>query len=631
MKYALIALALIGVLVAGSPSMAGTWPFPGGSGGVAPTSTPAVVVNKWSSVVCDGCGAGNGAVPEMASTPTGLLIQEEDINQEPSLSNLKCGVGIATACLPQKYISFLANACATPQQIVVLAWQGANGGVTWTPSPGFTPGALPTQSAQETAFQHFYNTNPTPSPAASPFRLVDQAAAAPKCTALNPSGAHAILYNPIDSAFLSELQTAIWTNTASGFYPAPYGVYSDNSKTLGSNITGGGSAGAPFSTEYSCGWNSGSPCAINVVGTGTFHVAVDYDTGLGTYVNSASPLKVILNGGAPLAVPTPAVPMSCSIIVAGHCHDGFITGDIDNNYEKAYHNVIVANTNGNLSGWDLESPFFNHLTSNFCGVVQCLAMLNTFVNFQIAESGNSVKLYDLEPSWGTDGVGGAGEPNAGRQTRLFALAAEWLAPDPTTGTDDRIIPKRLTVGGSPTETASFFELTGVPFAPEHALQTYVWNGTTVTLGGGCHGGVANAQGDLHGIIDLLVACGSDDGGTYVQQYGALYFNGVNFGKMAVIINTSATTTQTISSGWFTADPFSSYQSQMSLTGGEVRCVAYAGVNDGDTTNCAVANNTAMRNCTNAYCNGAQSLAGNVSAIPLTIPPDSGLILVAEPH
>ena len=100
---------------------------------------------------------------------------------------------------------------------------------------------------------------------------------------------------------------------------------------------------------------------------------------------------------------------------------------------------------------------------------QCDTALNTFANFQLAESGNNVKLYDLEPAWGTDGPGGAGEPTQGIQTRLFALAGEWLIPDPVTGMPDRIIPRRLPVGGTTTEAPSFFELTGIPFAPEHVV------------------------------------------------------------------------------------------------------------------------------------------------------------------
>jgi hypothetical protein len=326
-------------------------------------------------------------------------------------------------------------------------------------------------------------------------------------------------------------------------------------------------------------------------------------------------------------------PASCDIIIANHCHDSFSTGDIDNTLEAAYHNIIVANTDGNIWGFNLEGPFFNHSTSAFCLPVQCDIMLNTFANFQNTESGNNVKLLDLEPGWGTDGSGGAGEPTQGIQTRLFALAAEWLIPDPATGEPDRIIPSRLTIGGTTTEAPTYFELTGIPFAPEHAVASYTWNGGTVTLGGGCPTG----SGDSGGIIGLLVkhggvaVCAADGGGVYMQQYGGLQFNGVNYGKAAVLINTSSATTFTIASDWFSGSPITSYSYQLSLSGGEITCVPYNGVNNGDGgTHCATNNNIFISSCSDTkFCNGSQTVVGNTSAFngTGTIAPHSGLILM----
>ena len=109
----------------------------------------------------------------------------------------------------------------------------------------------------------------------------------------------------------------------------------------------------------------------------------------------------------------------------------------------------------------------------------------------------------------------------------------------------------------------------------------------------------------HGGVPV---CAADGGGVYMQQYGGIQFNGVNYGKAAVLINTSSATTFTIAADWFSGSPITSYSYQLSLSGGEATCLPYNGVNAGDGgTHCATNNNILIKTCTNTkYCNGSQT-------------------------
>lgn len=429
--------------------------------------------------------------------------------------------------------------------------------------------------------------------------------------------------NPNNAAFRTELQTAVWNQTGTDYYPQaqtatspPYNIYEDTSGVLGLGITGGAGPALPFASEYGCGYNGGQTCRIDQIGTGTYHETTDYDSALGGWANSACPgspcLKMTLNGAAPEG----GSAITCNVFNSTtDCHDKSFTGYIDNTFEKALAKVIAANTAGNITDFDMESPIFDHSGGGWGNPALLDATLNTWINFQQDATTNSVDITDLEPGWGPGGTG-----DTTSSVRLVSLGMEWLTPDysGTKSSNDRIIPRRLPIGLTTTESPSFFELFLVPFAPKQTEAPYVMNtnGTT-TLGGGC----PSAQGDVHGIIDILVACASDGGGVYRIEYNQLWFNHHNYGPVAVLVNTSSTDTINISSSWFQLQPEASYGFALSLAGSEMESVAQGNIGGG------VANFTT---CINAsYCStGGNTMALNTTAtIPTTIGPHSAVILV----
>lgn len=557
-------------------------------------------------------GSGGGNVPDPGPSPAAYLLQTVDWNQEPVGTGTQCGTAVGPSnCQPHKYIDFMRNSCLTTQTVQVMNWA--------------LPAPTPSQSANETAFQHLSPTNPTPSPVSSPYRLVATATGA-NCSAYNGNGngTHPFIFNPHDSSFQTFLTNNVWNQTSSDYYPAPYGAYEDTSGVLGDQICGDGSSGAPFSTEFSLGWNIGNVSRCDVVNSSaTYNVGVSYDTALGSWLNAACPgspcLSMTINGGAPSANAN----VTCGIVSSGHCYDKNFPGDVDDSYENAYKAVIAANTAGNLKYIDEESPIFSHTSAyQYASSSNFIHLLNTWVNFQNDTTTANVKLTDLEPGFGGTGPG---DNTDGVGVRTAVTAAHFLVPDPATGIPDRIVFRYLpsgTTGDYANESEFYFEETLVPYGPEHATSSsFVFNGTTADLGGGCD----NQPGDTGGIQQLLVQC-VGTAGIYCQQYKGVFQNGNPYGAMAVCLNTS-TTSEPILGSWFTGDPITSYNYSLALSAKELASVQYANIPSGVVTIPTCVSST--------YCdtgNTANTMAENLAPFNNQSPPSlcghCGIVLVA---
>lgn len=602
----------------------GTMPFVGTPPTPGVTATPQVLMNRFAVVFGD-----RGGNPiDMGATPD-TFVANGDWNQEPAASatgtgNL-CGATPAPNCGSFKYIDHIKNSCLTPQTVQVMT----DAGVPATTAPG------------ETWFQHFYPGNPTPSPTGTPWRLVGQnvgATCGPYYVAPLPINTtppiynHPFVMNLADAGFRTELTTCCWTNTGANFYPQTqtattpvYWVYEDTSGVLGLGITGGAGGAQPFSTEYGCGFNGGNTCRIDQVGTGPYHVAVDYDTALGAWANSAcgSPcLKMTINGASPEG----GTNITCDVFNTPgpitDCHDRTFTGYINNTFEKALAKADAANSAGNIVDWDMESPIYDHLNGGWGSPALLSAVLNTWNQFQQDSANNGRTITDLEPGWGTLATPGPGvTPGAPGDTttnvRTMSIAMEWLIPDcgSAVSSNDRIIPRRLPIGLTTSEAPSFFELFLVPFAPVECPGPYSYPGSITTVGSGCPTG----QGESGGITVILKACASDNGGVYAEDYNQFWFNGHNYGPITVLVNTSSSDTFAIQSGWFSSQPLLLYNFVLALAPSEMQSVAQGNIGGG------VAN---FPTCTNGlYCSaGGNTLATNSSAsLPANIAPHTAYV------
>lgn len=633
----LCASAFVGLIGSGP---GGTWPFVGYPTAGAVTPTPQVTMNVFAVVQANQtCGGATCNPIDMGPTPDNF-VDNADWNQEPAPTGTSnyCGTTAAPNCVVYKYIDHMRNFCQTTQTQQVLI----DAGLPATFAPGTSA-----PSGAETWFTHFATTNPVPTAPGTPFRNIAAeggAACAPYWGNLAtptapPTGVSfytlPFLMNPDDAGFRGELQNCCWTNTGANFYPqtqnatsAPMNVYEDNGQFMGRFITGGSGKANPFASEYGCwfGVPNGQTCRNDLVGTNPFHGPDAWGTAVGLFANSAcgSPcLKMTLNGASPGG----NINVSCNVWNGtNHCHDQVYTGYIDNTFINILAQTITANSSANITYFDMESPIFDHVTSKWGQPALLSAVLNTWINFQQNATFNGVKISDLEPGWGSGGVG-----DTTTDVRTMTLGMEWLAPDysGTKSSNDRIVSRLLPIGGSRTESPSFFEHFLVPFAPEQQAAPYVMHNDstqTTSLGSGCAGGVRNAQGDVHGIIDLLVACASDNGGVYVQQYQQLWFNGHNYGALAVIVNTSSSDTIPISSGWFTIlHPATTFNWKLTLLGSEMESVAQGNIGGGTAT---------FTTCTNVlYCaTGNNTVAANTTAwsaaSPGSIGPHSAVILLA---
>lgn len=476
------------------------------------------------------------------------------------------GVSSTSTCQPYKYVDFAYDTCNTPITLAAYQWADAN---------------------DETAFQHTY-----PNSIVSSNRIEWMATPNPTGPNCKPDNQNsAMRMNIGDSAFNSYLYQNVWNGSNKTYdFPAPYGVFEDQASVLAGIVVGGS---GEVSTEYGSGTEPSG--FANQLGNSAYHAATDWETAIGTFINGACG-ATCLNVGLNSVGTGYGNEGKCNIISNGHCHNNYYSGLVDNQVD--FDNICSTVTGGNLQYLLAERPIYaGRFGYGFLDSHTMTVEINTLANLYSHTSDGcaNAKIVAEEPSYGPAGVG---DITGGYQVRLATLAFRWLVPNPTSGIPDRVISFLLSEGQTLTEAPYFFEDTLVPAGAETSVPKYVWNGSTVTAGGGC----PSTSGDSGGAVSLLVECVSS-AGIYCQQYEHLYINQADYGKAAACLNTS-TTTENITSSWFPHDPISSYSYVLSLQGGEMTSVPYQGISGGS---------IAMSTCTNKnYCTGQNTLSTQVA-------------------
>lgn len=476
------------------------------------------------------------------------------------------GVSSTSTCQPYKYVDFLYNSCNTSVTLAAYQWADQND------ENGFNhiyPGTVTASNRIE------YDATPNPT--------------GPNCKPDNPNSV--MRMNPSDSALISYLYQNVWTGTDyTNDFPAPYGVLEDHAPVFAGIVVGGS---GEVTTEYGSGTKPSG--FANKVGNSPYHDATDWETALGTFVNGAC-AATCLNVGMNSVATGAGNVGSCNVVSNGHCHAQYQSGLIDNQADIDH--ICSTVTGGNLKYLEAERPIYaGRFGFEFLNSLTMTVAINTAANLysHTADGCATTKIVTIEPSYGE---GGLGDITGGYQVRLATLAYRWLVANPATGIPDRVISLQLSEGGTLTEAPYFFEDTLVPVGAETNVPRYIWNGNTVTTGGGC----PSASGDTGGAVALVVQCVSS-AGIYCQQYQHLYINRIDYGKAAACLNTS-TTTENITRSWFKNDPISSYSYELSLQGGEMTSVPYQGVAGGS---------IALTTCTNKkYCTGQSTLSTQVA-------------------
>jgi hypothetical protein len=494
------------------------------------------------------------------------VIEDGGYNSNSKLMANCPGVSSASTCQPYKYVDFLYNSCNTPATLAAYQWADAK---------------------DETAFQHVYPNGTTASN-----RIEYDATPNPSGPDCKPDNANATMrMNAGDSAYNAYLYQTVWSGTNyTNDFPAPYGVMEDQAPIFAGIVVGGS---GQVSTEYGSGTTPSG--FANQVGNSAYHDATDWETALGIFVNGACGV-VCLNMATNSAATGYGNVGPCKVISNGHCHSQYQSGLIDDQADMD--NICSTVTGGNLKYLQAERPIYaGRFGLGFLNSQTVTVAINTAANLysHTTDGCTTTKIAAEEPSYGP---GGLGDITGGYAVRLATLAYRWLVPNPATGIPDRVLSMQLSEGATLTEVPYFFEDTLVPVGAETAVPKFVWNGSTVTVGGGCPA----ADGDYGGAVALLVQCVSS-AGIYCQQYQHLYINQTDYGKTAACLNTS-TTAESITSSWFKNDPMSSYTSVLSLQGGEMTSVPYQGVSGGS---------IALTTCTNKkYCTGQSTIATQVA-------------------
>lgn len=617
MRIVLAALLVLCLVIAAASRVQayGTWPFVGGSAAATSTPSPPPL---FIPIALD-IDPANSHTPDMGATPDVNLAYMLQVANENTTSN-----GCTSPCNLTKYTDMLDNHCSTVAE---------NAAMTWA------------YGVHETAFLHIYGAGQTQGN-----EMLNHNSSATTCNAYT-GGTYAQYFNPDDSGFASWIYTNVWANTGSHYYPSPYGPYEDDAGIGGEYICGPAVSSANYpSGEYSIGWNGGVPSPCNFAGvsgqtygggSATFATYVQgesYLVALAHYVNNACQatcLKVVLNGASELG--NDNATNLCTVVVASHCHGNFTTSIVDDQYNfDAFCSALTA---GNLIGMDQEKPIFGEWPgSTYASPAQLIVLINGNIRFYNTPACNGWKLMQFEYDFGSGGPAVPADSTQ-IQARTLKTAIQWLTPDPSTGILDRIIYHENAQGGvdgAVNEAPVYFEDTLVPWEPEQTTATFVWNGGTVTVGGGCP-----ASGDTGGAIALLAVCvnqSGDGAGIYCQQYQHLYINGTDKGKAAACVDTSASQNPTIASSWFPHDSWTSYNDTLTLSSGMLNCVRFTGVNSGSGTgSCPTNNNIALPTCTDANCinypsAGTQSTAwssGSPGTICAAAGPPCGIIFTAN--
>lgn len=281
-------------------------------------------------------------------------------------------------------------------------------------------------------------------------------------------------------------------------------------------------------------------------------------------------------------------------------------------------------------------------------IVYMINTMSHLVNYASPSPCANTVAIDVESSGGSfPGLPNyaAGSVIEGIPIREEATALRFLVPDLKTLVPDRMQPFYYQIGatrnqsnplncsalfGVPCEVPYFFEETMVPQGPEVSVGAFTWNGGTQSVGDGCP---SPNPGDTGGAVDLMVTCLTDpdttDGAAvFRQEYHHLYIDGNDYGPAAVLLNTASMAVGTIDSSWFTCtgcDRISSFNYQLTLSGGELASVLYPGITPDISLPCTSA----------TYCTGNNTVSGNTTAFVYnptarpTIGPHSGIILLGS--
>ncbi len=528
-------------------------------------------------------------------------------------------------CNPYLYINMLALLC--------------DGTLESAAAYDFLNGAG-TGASDETGFLHTYAAGiQTPSPA----HRYTIAGECPSPTP-NPGSTYGFPTNPDDSAFQTWLVGHAWL-TAN--FPVPYGIYEDHFSVVAE----------PCWHSYEYGDK-----ACNMQGTSHSPDPHDWETALGDFENNAeancgATCFAFLGNGLTPGGGRDTGPCGQGIS-SGHCFATPNAGVVDD--MDALDNLCAAADSGDhLHGITAEEIAFLKGTPGplptptntpvYADTQTIVYMINTMSHIVNYTTGGCAKMVaiDIEAAGGSfyplDNYS-PGTVLGGVPVRMEATALRFLVPDLVTLVPDRMQPFYFTIGGtnnnwSPTanhctmapycEVPYMFEETLVPQGPEVPVGAFAWNGNTQSVGDGCPTPTPNPP-DTGGAVDLMATCLNDTGdptdgaAVFRQEYHHLYINGADYGPVAVLLNTATTAVVTIDPTWFNCpgcDPLSSFNYQLTLSGGELTAVPYPGV----------AHPISLPCTQTMYCTGNDTVSGNTTSFggTLTIGPHSGVILLGS--
>lgn len=700
-------LFVVLVPLLGRTQQSGTWPFVGAPA-AAPIETPSpppVLLADYGAVGSACCSGGSdaGAVadqhlfkfvwdynPLLSASPTGAAY----------LLDQNCpGVGASgnvSGCTPIHYMDFFSNRCVNPATLAAYQYEQTSANTV----------------RDEAAFVHSYGGGLTVANRYS--------GSGGSCTPIpTNNSAQQWIMNRADSSYATNIYNNVLTYAYnSGCGSPPCYVVFDHYQIMedDANISYPGD----LLTEY------GNKALDQIAsGSGANPAAVDYVSSNAVFANNMCQtptslcVGVIFNCCAPGTGNGLSTVPSCNSYqgtTPQECYGGGYTNDA-----LAIDNMCTASTQGNLLALTYEEiiheknntwPGELFLASEGNGLISFMdthvgsgdGCGNSYVDEDTFTSGNTI----CTSAPGSGGDGACGDIAGGEEWRTMETAWRWLFYDPATGIPDRYLPHFGTINdsnGTGIEAPAYFESTMVPQGPEIGTQKFQWNGATCTpqnacytytTGDGCDASGMHLHGDAHGMIDLRVWCdaqpactggsstsipcganqavGDWGGAVFVQQYKHLYiYNGtkfVDYGPAAALVNTSVTTTATVSSSWFarpalgggTSDAYTAYNWELNLGGANPGCSIptnsdYPTCVSGSTNTCSSANQSAgtctgggelsivnypgigpiSTGCTDTtYCNGRLDLTGQTLSITgkiangtLTMPPTSGLILFAN--
>lgn len=401
----------------------------------------------------------------------------------------------------------------------------------------------------------------------------------------------------------------------------PISPWLDTTMVDGTSSVGGS---PPFS-EYGSGSGVNAGYA-NVAGSGTYSVGISWEQAISRLVNSVPrDENVTINGFGPATTDI----VGCVPTGNGNCRDQLTPDFINNQYDLT---DLCGHLRRRLDRIFFEHPLLHENVGsptnpgNPATAQTIVGDANTIAELYTGPLGgycNKTKIVDAEFPITTTGT-----VSTGYGIRTEATAFDALFYNPQTGMPDRVVRAYSGVEGldQPGDVPVFSDQLIVFVGGEIPYGPPVFNGTTQGLGANCE-----SNGDSGGAAQITVQCVGVDP-IMCQQYAHAYWSQTDVGPAAVCLNTSATT-ETVVAGWFArggSDPGSTYTHMLNLSGGELTCVPYAGVNDPSAAaNCPAGNSIGLNGCTSAGCTGTSAYAGQIAAFTLgttTLAGGAGIVL-----